>query len=122
MTVLIVDDSSLMRNTVKGYFAEMKFPCTYVEAADGKEALAQLQAQKIDFILLDWNMPEMSGIDFLKQVRAMDQYKDLPIVMVTSESSKVNVVEAAKHGATDYILKPIDGTIFREKIAEILGV
>jgi two-component system chemotaxis response regulator CheY len=99
----------------------MKFPCTYVEAQNGKEALAQLQAQKIDFILLDWNMPKMSGIDFLKQVRTMDQYKDLPIVMVTSESAKVNVVEAAKNGVTDYILKPIDSEIFREKISEILG-
>jgi two-component system chemotaxis response regulator CheY len=85
--VLVVDDSRFMRNVVKGYFAEMKFPCTYAEATDGKEALAQLQAQKIDFILLDGNMPEMSGIDFLKQIRDMGQYEDLPIVMLTSESS-----------------------------------
>jgi two-component system chemotaxis response regulator CheY len=121
MTVLIVDDSSLMRSTIKGYFTEMNFSCTYAEAKDGKEALTQLQSRPIDLILLDWNMPKMSGLDFLKKVRAMDQYKDLPIIMVTSESAKVNVIEAAMNGATDYILKPIDGVIFREKISEILG-
>jgi two-component system chemotaxis response regulator CheY len=122
ITVLVVDDSRFMRNVVKSYFTEMNVPCNYLDAEDGKEALKQLKAQKVDLILLDWNMPRMSGIDFLKEVRAMEQYNDLPIVMVTSESAKFNVIEAAKNGATDYILKPIDGVIFRDKMKEILGL
>jgi two-component system chemotaxis response regulator CheY len=122
ITVLVVDDSRFMRNVVKSYFTEMGIPCVYLDAGDGKEALKHLLAQKVDLILLDWNMPKLSGIDFLKEVRAMEQYKDLPIVMVTSESAKFNVIEAAKNGATDYILKPIDGTIFREKMKEIFNL
>jgi two-component system chemotaxis response regulator CheY len=122
ITVLIVDDSRYMRNIVKSYFDEMGIPCAYVDAADGKEALKQLLSVKVDLILLDWNMPKMSGIDFLKQVRAIEHYKELPIVMVTSESAKFNVIEAAKSGATDYILKPIDGTVFREKMKEIFNL
>jgi two-component system chemotaxis response regulator CheY len=122
ITVLIVDDSRFMRNVVKSYFTEMNIPCVYLDAGDGKEAMKQLKAQKVDLILLDWNMPRMSGIDFLKEVRAMEQYKDLPIVMVTSESAKFNVIEAAKSGATDYILKPIDGVVFREKMKEIFDL
>jgi two-component system chemotaxis response regulator CheY len=122
ITVLVVDDSRFMRNVVKSYFTEMNMPCTYLDAEDGKEAMQQLISQKVDIILLDWNMPKMSGIDFLKEVRAIEKYKDLPIVMVTSESAKFNVIEAAKSGATDYILKPIDGVIFREKMKEVLDL
>jgi two-component system chemotaxis response regulator CheY len=122
ITVLVVDDSRYMRLVVKSYFDEMNIPCTYIEAVNGKNAMKELLRVKVDLILLDWNMPKMSGIDFLKEVRAMEQYKDLPIVMITSESAKFNVVEAAKNGATDYILKPIDGVIFREKMREIFNL
>jgi two-component system chemotaxis response regulator CheY len=90
-----------------------------VEAANGKEALQQLQNQKIHLILLDWNMPELSGLDFLKKVRAMDEYKSLPIIMVTSEAAKYNVIEALKNGATDYIIKPVNERIFTEKLSKI---
>jgi two-component system chemotaxis response regulator CheY len=121
-TVLVVDDSRFMRNVVKSYFTEMGVPCTYLDAGDGTVALKQLLAQPVDLVLLDWNMPKMSGIDFLKEVRALEQFKDLPIVMVTSEAAKFNVIEAAKNGATDYILKPIDGVVFREKMKEILDL
>lgn len=119
MTILIVDDSRIMRNTVKGVFTGVGIPFTYVEASNGEEALALLDAFTIDLVLLDWNMPKLSGIDFLKAVRAMDKYKSLPIVMVTSESAKFNVIEALKNGATDYITKPISSETFREKIAKI---
>jgi two-component system chemotaxis response regulator CheY len=121
MTVLVVDDSRYMRNVVKSYFSELNMPCMFVEAANGKEALRELQAQPIHLVLLDWNMPKLSGIDFLKQVRAMPQYQDLPIIMVTSEAAKLNVIEAFKSGATDYILKPIDGKAFKEKITDIFN-
>jgi len=119
VTIMIVDDSRIMRNTVKGVFAGVESACTFVEARDGEEALALLETQSVDLILLDWNMPRLSGIDFLKQIRAMDKYKDLPIIMVTSEAAKFNVIEALKHGATDYITKPIKLDLFKQKLAKL---
>lgn len=118
-TILVVDDSRIMRNIVKNTFMEMKIPCQFLEAANGVEALQQLQLNSVNLILLDWNMPELSGIDFLKQVRAIKQYKDLPIIMITSESAKYNVIEALKNGATDYIIKPINEKSFKEKLSKI---
>jgi two-component system chemotaxis response regulator CheY len=108
-----------MRNIVKNTFSELKIPCQFVEAGNGNAALQILQNQKIDLVLLDWNMPELSGIDFLKKVRAMDDYKSLPVIMVTSESAKYNVIEALKSGATDYIVKPVNERAFLEKLSKI---
>ena len=119
VTIMVVDDSRIMRNTVKGVFTGVDTPCNFIEAKDGEEALALMEAQTVDLVLLDWNMPRLSGIDFLKQVRSMDQYKELPIIMVTSESSKINVIEALKHGATDYITKPIKLDLFKSKLAKL---
>ncbi len=119
-TVLVVDDSRIMRNIVKNTFLAMKIPCEFVEAGNGKEALAQLERQKIDLVFLDWNMPELSGIDFLKKVRAMDAYKTLPIIMITSEAARYNVIEALKNGSTDYLVKPVNERIFQEKLSKIV--
>ena len=119
LSIMIVDDSRIMRNTVKGVFTGIESYCTFVEARDGEEALSLLQTGNVDLILLDWNMPKLSGIDFLKQVRAMDKYKNLPIIMVTSESAKFNVIEALKNGATDYITKPIKLDLFKQKLAKL---
>jgi len=119
VTIMVVDDSRIMRNTVKGVFSGVDTACNFIEAKDGEEALALLETQTVDLILLDWNMPRLSGIDFLKQVRAMEQYKDLPIIMVTSEAAKFNVIEALKHGATDYITKPIKLDLFKSKLAKL---
>jgi two-component system chemotaxis response regulator CheY len=116
---MVVDDSRIMRSIVKNTFTEMKIPCQFIEAGNGKDALMLLQNQQVHLVLLDWNMPELSGIDFLRQVRAMEQYKDLPIIMVTSESAKYNVIEALKSGATDYIIKPVNEKIFAEKLSKI---
>jgi two-component system chemotaxis response regulator CheY len=118
-TVMVVDDSRIMRNIVKNTFARLGTPCEYVEAADGEDALHQLEANKIDLVLLDWNMPKMSGLDFLKKVRAMDGYKSLPIIMITSEAARYNMIEALKNGVTDYIIKPVNEKIFTEKLAKI---
>jgi two-component system chemotaxis response regulator CheY len=120
MTILIVDDSRLMRNIVKNCFDLLKIPCQYIEAGTGKEALMRLQSQPVNLVLLDWNMPEMSGIEFLKRVRAIDKYKTLPIIMVTSEGAKYNVIEALKHGATDYIIKPLSQKYLKEKVFKII--
>ena len=118
-TVMVVDDSRIMRNIVKNTFELLKIPATFVEAADGVQALKALASQKIDLVLLDWNMPNLLGIDFLKQVRAMDEYKTLPIIMVTSEAAKFNVIEAVKAGVTAYITKPINDKVFMEKLSNI---
>jgi two-component system chemotaxis response regulator CheY len=119
-TVLVVDDSRIMRTIVKNTFSKIKISCQYVEAGNGEEAFQQLTKVKIDLVLLDWNMPRLSGIDFLKKVRAMDEYKDLPIIMVTSEAARLNVIAAMKEGATDYIMKPVNEKIFTEKLSKIL--
>ncbi len=118
-TVLVVDDSRIMRNIVKNTFATMNIPCQFVEAGNGKEAFQQLESQQIDLVLLDWNMPELSGLDLLKTIRSMDKYKALPVIMVTSEAARYNVIEALKNGATDYIIKPVNEKNFREKISKI---
>ena len=119
-TILVVDDSHIMRNIVKNTFAMLKIPCQYLEAENGKKAYHLLETNKVSLVLLDWNMPEMDGIEFLKKVRSMPDYKDLPIIMVTSEAARYNVVEALQSGATDYIVKPIREKLFVEKITETL--
>jgi len=119
VTIMIVDDSRIMRNTVKGVFTGVETVINFIEAKDGEEALSLLESQTVDLVLLDWNMPRLSGIEFLKQIRSMDRYKDLPIIMVTSEAAKFNVIEALKHGATDYITKPIKLDLFKSKLAKL---
>jgi two-component system chemotaxis response regulator CheY len=118
-TVLVVDDSRIMRNIVKNTFSELKIPCQYLEAENGKKALQLLETNKVSIIFLDWNMPEMDGLEFLHKVRSMPDYKELPIIMVTSESARYNVVEALQSGATDYIVKPLREKVFMEKLTDI---
>ena len=118
-TVLIADDNRIMRNIVKNTFLILNIPCQFLEAENGNKAYHLLETNKVSMILLDWNMPEMDGMEFLKKVRAMPNHKDLPIIMVTSEAAKYNVVEALQNGATDYIAKPIREKDFMEKISEI---
>jgi len=119
--VMIVDDSSITRNVVMKYFSELNVPCKFIEATDGSEALELLRKNPVDLVLLDWNMPKLSGIDFLRQVRAMEKFKKLPIVMVTSEAAKYNIIEALKAGATDYVTKPISEKLFKSKMAKIIN-
>ena len=116
-TILIVDDNLVMRNIVRNAFEQLKIPCKYLEADSGKKAFQMLEANRVDLVLLDWNMPEMDGIEFLKKVRAIPLYKDLPIVMVTSEAAKYMVIEALQCGATNYIVKPFKEKLFIEKIS-----
>ena len=118
-TVLIVDDNLVMRKIVKNTFEMLKIPCKYLEAEDGKKAFYMLETNNVDLVLLDWNMPEMDGIGFLKKVRAMPEYKSLPIVMITSEAAKYMVIEALQCGATNYIVKPFKEKLFMEKILEL---
>ena len=118
-TVLIADDNLVMRNIVRNAFELLKIPCRYLEADTGKKAFQLLASNKVDLVLLDWNMPEMDGMDFLKKVRAIPAFKNLPIVMITSEAAKYMVIEALQAGATNYIVKPFREKLFIEKISEI---
>jgi len=118
-TILIVDDSRIMRNIVKNTVSELKVPCQFLEAGNGQKAIQLLESNPVSLVLLDWNMPEMDGMQFLKKVRSMPNYQELPIIMVTSESAKYSVVEALQNGATDYIVKPFRDKEFMEKLTDI---
>lgn len=116
--ILVVDDSSTMRriitNTLKSIGQE-----TTVEAGDGIEGLAQLKANPdVTLVLTDWNMPNMNGLDFLTKVRA--ENKTLPIIMITTEAEKQNVVTAIKAGANNYIVKPFTPEVLKEKLGDFL--
>ncbi len=117
--VLVVDDSRIMRNIVKNSFTALSIPHQFFEARNGAEALHILGEHKIDLVLLDWNMPMMSGLDFLKRVRKIEAYAKLPVVMITSEAARYNVVEAVKNGITAYLVKPVSQAAFEKTIQGI---
>jgi len=104
---------------MKSVFAKMRIACEFVEADDGAEALAQMASSPIGLVLLDWNMPKLSGLDFLKKVRAVEKYKALPIIMVTSKTARANVIEAIQNGATDYVTKPINMDLLISKLIRL---
>ncbi len=121
MKILVVDDSRIMRNVLKNILKEKEISeDAILEASDGEEALKLLKSNKIDLMLLDWNMPKLNGIELVKIVRSEDELKNLPIIMVTSEAARYNVMEAIKAGVTDYIIKPIRGEIVHKKLEELL--
>jgi len=123
MTFLIVDDSRTARNLVKNYVTEIKSEHTYnfVEAESAEAALVALQTNRIDFIFLDWNLStKMTGLDALKEIRAIEKYKKVPIFMITSEGDKTHVIEALKCGANDFIVKPVDPKIFEPKVFKLI--
>jgi two-component system chemotaxis response regulator CheY len=119
LNVLVVDDSRITRNIIKNTFLTLNIPCQFIEAENGMAAIKALGQEKIGLVLLDWNMPELSGLEFLQRVRSIETYKDLPIIMVTSVSSRFNVLDALKSGATDYIVKPVTEKQFKEKIQKL---
>lgn len=122
MNVLIADDAMVMRNIHKNVLRECGIPESGLfEAPDGKTALGIATATKIDLFIIDWNMPELNGLDFAKAIRSMDSYRDTPLVMVTSEAAKYNVLEAIEAGVTNYIVKPIKAAMLREKFGKYMG-
>ncbi len=118
MRVLIVDDFATMRRIVKNILSQLGFK-NFIEADDGSTAWEILQKEPVDFIVSDWNMPKMAGIDLLKKVRADDRFKDLPFLMVTAEAQKENIVEAVKARVSNYIVKPFTPETLSEKIEKI---
>lgn len=123
MTVLVVDDSRIMRNIVKNALAQHpRFSnASCYEAGDGAEALRLIEQNKIDLVLLDWNMPMMNGIELVKKLRAKSEHAKLPIIMITSEAAKYNVIEAVKAGVNDYLVKPVSDRMLTEKL-DRLGI
>lgn len=115
---LVVDDFSTMRRIVRNLLKELGF--THVdEAEDGTAALQKLRSTNFDFVVSDWNMPNMNGLELLKAVRGDDRLKRLPVLMVTAEAKKENIIEAAQAGASGYIVKPFTAAVLEEKLTKI---
>lgn len=119
LTVLIVDDFLTMRRIVRKILRDLDFQ-NIIEAEDGTAALEVLKTTKIDLIVSDWNMPKMTGLELLKEVRANDKFKDTPFLMVTAEAQKENIVEAVKARVSNYIVKPFTAATLEEKLVKIV--
>lgn len=120
MRFLVVDDFSTMRRIVKNFLADLGYS-NITEADDGATALPILKAGGIDFLVTDWNMPKMPGLDLLKAVRADPALAKLPVLLVTAEAKREQIVEAAQAGVNGYVVKPFTALVLKEKIEKILA-
>ncbi len=120
MRFLVVDDFSTMRRIVRNLLKELGFS-NVDEAEDGQIALHKLKNGQFDFVVSDWNMPNMTGIELLRAIRADSQLKHLPLLMVTAEAKKENIIEAATAGANGYIVKPFTAATLDEKLKKIFA-
>ncbi|MEJ6077261.1 chemotaxis response regulator CheY [Vibrio sp. 1-Bac 57] len=118
MKILIVDDFSTMRRIIKNLLRDLGFTNTY-EADDGHTALPMLKSGNFDFVVTDWNMPIMQGIDLLKEIRKDPQLKHLPVLMVTAEAKREQIIEAAQAGVNGYIVKPFTAGTLKEKLDKV---
>ncbi|WP_250459678.1 chemotaxis response regulator CheY [Microbulbifer litoralis] len=118
MKILVVDDFPTMRRIVRSLLKELGFN-NVDEAEDGQEGLQKLASGDFEFVVSDWNMPNLNGLDMLKQIRADDALKSLPVLMVTAEAKKDNIVAAAQAGANGYIVKPFTAATLEEKLNKI---
>lgn len=117
---LVVDDFSTMRRIVKNLLNELGYP-NVAEADDGQSALPMLKAGGFDFLVTDWNMPGMPGLDLLKAVRADPALAKMPVLMLTAEAKREQIIEAAQAGVNGYVIKPFTAVTLKEKIDKILG-
>ena len=120
MKILIVDDFATMRRIMKNILKQIGFS-NIIEADDGTTALEELKKTAVDLIISDWNMPKMTGLDLLKNVRSTDNLKDVPFLMVTAEAQKQNVIDAVQAGVTNYVVKPFTAEAISEKLEKIFG-
>ena len=120
MKVLVVDDMSTMRRIIKNVLKQIGYS-DFGEAENGKDALTKLKAQKFDLVVSDWNMPEMTGIDLLRAIRADPELKHLPVLMVTAEAQKENIIEAVQAGVSNYVVKPFTADALQEKLNKIFA-
>jgi len=120
MKILIVDDYTAMLRLLRNLLHQLGFSRVF-EAADGVEALEILRSEEIGLVISDWNMDRMSGIEFLREMRADDTLKDIPFIMITAEGSSANVIEAREAGVTNFIVKPFTVETLRAKMVSVLG-
>lgn len=118
MKVLIVDDFSTMRRIIKNLLRDLGFTNTF-EADDGNTALPMLRNGDFEFVVTDWNMPIMQGIDLLKEIRKDPKLKHLPVLMVTAEAKREQIIEAAQAGVNGYIVKPFTAITLKEKLDKV---
>lgn len=117
--ILVVDDHALTRNMVKSILKGLGYDHVY-QAENGEAAVRRIFEGNIDLVICDWNMPGLTGIDVLKEVRADDAYKKLPFLMLTAEAYRENIAEAMRYGVSDYISKPFTSEVLGEKLSAVL--
>ncbi len=120
MRILVVDDFQTMRRIVMNLMRQLGFT-NMIEAADWELAWEVLENDNIDLIVSDWNMPNMTGMELLKKVRASEEYKNIPFIMVTAEGKKENVIAAVQAGVNNYIVKPFNAATLKEKLKRVIG-
>jgi two-component system chemotaxis response regulator CheY len=120
MKFLVVDDFSTMRRIIKNLLHDLGYP-NVSEADDGKTALPMLQAGGFDFLITDWNMPGMPGLELIKAVRADAKLAKMPVLMLTAEAKREQIIEAAQAGVNGYVIKPFTAETLKEKLDKILG-
>ena len=118
MKFLVVDDFSTMRRIVRNLLKDLGF-ANVQEAEDGIDALNRLREEEFDFVVSDWNMPNMTGIELLRAIRSDAKLEHLPVLMVTAEAKRENIIEAAQAGANGYIIKPFTAATLDEKMNRI---
>lgn len=118
MKILVVDDFSTMRRIIKNLLKDLGFT-NIQEADDGNTALPMLMQGDFDFVVTDWNMPGMQGIDLLRNIRATDKLKHIPVLMVTAEAKKEQIVAAAQAGVNGYVVKPFTAATLKEKLDRV---
>ena len=119
MHILVVDDSSTMRRILTRVLARMGFPRTS-EAANGKDALARMTASPVDLVIVDWNMPGMSGPELTRAIRSSPATRDIPVLMVTANATSDEVQYARLAGVSGYVVKPFSGETLKQQIASVL--
>ncbi len=120
MKILVVDDFSTMRRIVRNLLVELGFSNPLIqEADDGDNALTMLRSMPFDLVVTDWNMPKMSGIDLLRAIRAEPAIKALPVLMVTAENNRDQIIAAAQAGVNGYVVKPFSAATLEEKLIRI---
>jgi len=119
--IITVDDSSTMRRIIKNTLTKLGFS-NILEAANGVEGLDVLAKNTVDMIITDWNMPEMDGLTFVKTLRSKEEYKDTPILMVTTEAAKEDILTALRSGVNNYVVKPFTPDTLQEKVNKLLGI
>ena len=120
MKILIVDDFSTMRRIIRNILKQLEFT-NVEEAEDGSVAFEKLKDADYDLLITDWNMPNMTGLELLKEIRANEKLKNLKVLLVTAEAEKENIIQAAQAGANEYVVKPFTADVLGQKINKIFA-